>query len=74
MQTNCTQVDVVYANKATLDEEGGKEDSLHYAHVDFVKLQTRSEGNLRDGEIRGVESKTAEYAELHLPCNGGDTN
>ncbi|XP_047454725.1 myelin-associated glycoprotein-like [Mugil cephalus] len=71
-ETNSSQVDVVYANKTTLEEEGGKEDSLHYAHVDFAKLQTRSDGNLREGEIRDGISKTVEYAEDRLQCNGGD--
>lgn len=69
-------MDVIYANKAILDEEGVvKEDPLHYANVDFAKLQAKSEGKLGEGEIRGLASQTTEYAEIRLHSrgrNGGD--
>jgi len=54
---------VIYANKATLEEE----DPLHYADVDFAKLRAELGG----GEIRGLASVTAEYAEIRLH-SGGD--
>ncbi|XP_045901949.1 B-cell receptor CD22-like [Micropterus dolomieu] len=75
-ETNCSQVDVIYTNKAILEEEAVvQEDTLHYANVDFAKLQAKSEGKLGEGEIRGLASKTAEYAEIRLhsrASNGGD--
>ncbi|XP_051261429.1 B-cell receptor CD22-like [Dicentrarchus labrax] len=75
-ETNSSQVDVIYVNKAILEQDGVvEEDSLHYANVDFVKLQAKSEGKLGDGEIKGLASKTAEYAEIRLHSrgvNGGD--
>lgn len=69
-------MDVIYVNKAILEEERAvNEDPLHYASVDFAKLQAKSEGKLGEGEIRGLASKTAEYAEIRLHprgSNGGD--
>lgn len=41
-------------------------DTLHYAHVDFTKLQAKSGETLGEGEIRGLASKTAVYAEIRL--------
>ncbi|XP_070690993.1 myelin-associated glycoprotein-like [Pempheris klunzingeri] len=77
-ETNSSKVDVVYVNKAILEEEGVvREDPLHYANVDFAKLQAKSEGKLEEGEIRGLASKTTEYAEIRLhskTSNGGDAN
>lgn len=71
-------MDVIYTNKAILEEEAVvQEDTLHYANVDFAKLQAKSEGKLGEGEIRGLASKTAEYAEIRLhsrASNGGDWN
>ncbi|XP_070768791.1 myelin-associated glycoprotein-like [Enoplosus armatus] len=75
-ETNSSQVDVIYANKAFLEKEGVvEEDPLHYANVDFAKLQAKSVGKLEEGEIRGLASKTTEYAEIRLHSsgsNGGD--
>ncbi|MEQ2301872.1 hypothetical protein AMECASPLE_000664 [Ameca splendens] len=52
--------DVIYANKAGVEEvEGDNEEHLNYVNVDFAKLQARSEGELGDGAIRGLASKTA---------------
>ncbi|XP_029308334.1 myelin-associated glycoprotein-like [Cottoperca gobio] len=74
--TNSSKVDVIYANKAFLGEkEVVEEDALHYANVDFTKLQAKSGGKLGEGEIRGLASNTAEYAEVRLHSggsNGGD--
>ncbi|XP_069559850.1 B-cell receptor CD22-like [Brachyistius frenatus] len=69
-----SQVEVIYARKAVVEEEGGgvvKEDLLHYTDVDFAKLQSRSEREPGEAEIRGLANQTAEYAEIHLHCNGG---
>ncbi|TNN83303.1 Myelin-associated glycoprotein [Liparis tanakae] len=67
--TNSSKLDVIYANKATLEEEEEEEeeDPLHYAAVDFAKLRAELGG----GEIRGLASMTAEYAEIRLH-SGGD--
>uniref|UniRef100_A0A3Q1FSX4 Ig-like domain-containing protein n=1 Tax=Acanthochromis polyacanthus TaxID=80966 RepID=A0A3Q1FSX4_9TELE len=77
LQTNSSQVDVIYANKVILEEEKGtaKEDPLHYADVDFAKTELGSEAKLVEGEVRGQTAKTAEYAEIRLhskESNGGD--
>lgn len=68
---------MIYVNKAVLEEEAAeyKEDSLHYADVDFAKLQARSEGKLGEGEIKGLASKTGVYSEIRREAlsNGGDT-
>ncbi|XP_028280616.1 myelin-associated glycoprotein-like isoform X2 [Parambassis ranga] len=72
-ETKSSKVDVIIADKAAVQEkqEGGKtEEPLHYANVDFAKLQARSAGELGEGEIRGLASKTAEYAEVRLHCRG----
>lgn len=64
---------MIIADKAAVQkkQEGGKtEEPLHYANVDFAKLQARSGGELGAGEIRGLASKTAEYAEVRLHCRG----
>lgn len=53
-----------------------KEQHLSNASVDFAKLQAGSESLLGDGTIRGLASKTAEYAEGHPSCresNGGES-
>ncbi|XP_031708903.1 hemicentin-1-like isoform X2 [Anarrhichthys ocellatus] len=71
--TNSSKVDVIYDNKATLEEEGiVAEDTVHYTNVDFAKLQAMSEGTLGEGEIRGLASKTAEYAEIRLHSRGSN--
>ncbi|XP_037642093.1 myelin-associated glycoprotein-like [Sebastes umbrosus] len=73
---NSSKMDGIYANKANLEEEGiVEEDPLHYANVDFAKLQAMSEDKLGEEEIRGLASKTADYAEICLQSggnNGGD--
>ncbi|XP_059194434.1 myelin-associated glycoprotein-like [Centropristis striata] len=63
--TNSSMVHVIYDNKAVLKDEG-EDDSLHYANLNFVKRQVESEGKLGDGEIRGPDSRTTEYAEIRL--------
>ncbi|KAI9544976.1 hypothetical protein NQZ68_040379 [Dissostichus eleginoides] len=72
---NSSKVDVIYANKAFLEEkEVAEEEPLHYVNVDFAKLQAHSKGKPGEGEIRGLDSKT-EYAEIRLQSrgsNGGD--
>lgn len=75
-ETTSSKADVIYVNKAVLEEEAGgyKEDSLHYADVDYAKLQARSEGKLGEGDIKGLASKTGVYSEIRreAPSNGGD--
>ncbi|XP_035764042.1 myelin-associated glycoprotein-like isoform X2 [Neolamprologus brichardi] len=70
------EADVIYVNKAVLEAEAAeyKDDSLHYADVDFAQLQARSEGKLGEGEIKGLASKTGVDSEIRreAPSNGGD--
>ncbi|KAI9524124.1 hypothetical protein NQZ68_021086 [Dissostichus eleginoides] len=67
---NSSKVDVIYANKAFLEErEVAEEELLHYVNVDFAKLQAHSKGKPGEGEIRGLDSKT-EYAEIRLQSRG----
>ncbi|XP_033968716.1 myelin-associated glycoprotein-like [Trematomus bernacchii] len=67
---NSSKVDVIYANKAFLEEkEVADEEPLHYVNVDFAKLQAHSKGKPGEGEIRGLDSKT-EYAEIRLQSRG----
>ncbi|KAM7383084.1 hypothetical protein PAMP_002766 [Pampus punctatissimus] len=71
-ETNSSQVNTIYANEATIEEdEGVKEDTLHFADLDFTKLQAKSDGKM-EGEIRGLASKTAVYAEIRLHSRGND--
>ncbi|XP_030248813.1 B-cell receptor CD22-like isoform X2 [Sparus aurata] len=69
-------VDVIYANAAIVEQEAAaNEDSIHYANVTFAKLQANSESKLSEGEIRGLDSKTGEYAQIRLKPKerrGGD--
>ena len=66
-------MDIIYANKAIIEGRGGvKEDPLLYADVDFTKLQAKSDSELVEGEIRGLASKTAEYAEIRLHSKGSN--
>ncbi|KAM4600435.1 B-cell receptor CD22-like [Polymixia lowei] len=68
-----TEVEAIYANKAMLDGDGESEgDTLHYANVYFTKLHTKSEGTLGEGEIRGLASVTAEYAQIRLRPRGSE--
>ncbi|XP_029535743.1 sialoadhesin-like [Oncorhynchus nerka] len=73
--------DNVYANKAMLDEALGPNrtvdreiddtDLLHYANLNFSKLQAKvAKQGEGEGEIRGVASKTAEYAVIRLHSTG----
>lgn len=75
-ETNSSKADVIYVNKAVLEAEAAeyKDDSLHYADVDFAQLQARSEGKLGEGEIKGLASKTGVDSEIRreAPSNGGD--
>ncbi|XP_033968691.1 myelin-associated glycoprotein-like isoform X2 [Trematomus bernacchii] len=66
---NSSKVDVIYANKAFLEEKEVAEEELHYVNVDFAKLQAHSKGKPGEGEIRGLDSKT-EYAEIRLQSRG----
>lgn len=82
-QTLFQEEDNVYVNKAMLDEALGPNrtvdreiddtDLLHYANMNFTKLQAKvakqGEGE-GEGEIRGVASKTAEYAVIRLHSTG----
>ncbi|KAM6995411.1 uncharacterized protein LKV04_007622 [Tautogolabrus adspersus] len=63
-ETNSLQVDVVYINNAIMEEGVVKENPLLYANVDFDKLETNSEDQPEEGEIRGLASMTTEYAEI----------
>ncbi|KAK0152460.1 hypothetical protein N1851_006022 [Merluccius polli] len=64
------QVEVVYANKAALDE-GGEE--LHYVDVSFVMLDAPLAAYPRLDFIRGLNSKTPEYAQIRpRPIGSGD--
>ncbi|KAM9512294.1 myelin-associated glycoprotein isoform 6-T8 [Salvelinus alpinus] len=73
--------DNVYANKAMLDEALGPNrtvdreiddtDLLHYANLNFSKLQAKvAKQGEGEGEIRGVASKTTEYAVIRLHSTG----
>lgn len=65
-------MDVIYANKAILEQEAAaNEDSLHYASVAFAKLHSNSKSKLSEGEIRGLDSKIGEYAQVHLKSKEG---
>ncbi|KAI9524127.1 hypothetical protein NQZ68_021089 [Dissostichus eleginoides] len=67
---NSSKVDVIYANKAFLEErEVAEEELIHYVNVDFAKLQAHSKGKPGEGEIRALDSKT-EYAEIRLQSRG----
>lgn len=69
---------MIYANKAIVEQERAAEENLvHYASVNFAKLQAKPEGKLEQGEIRGLASKTSEYAQIRLHSrgdNGGRAN
>lgn len=76
LQKSSSPVDVIYANAAIVEQEAAaNEDSIHYANVTFAKLQANSESKLSEGEIRGLDSKTGEYAQIRLKSKerrGGD--
>lgn len=67
LQTNLSKVDGIYENKVPLEqEEVLDEDCLHYATVDFVKLQAKSEGDRgTEGQISQASEMT-EYTQIHL--------
>lgn len=67
-------MDTEYANKVTLDQErDAREDSIHYADVDFAKLrQAAPEGQIRNGELGGSTANTIEYAQIRLHSSDGD--
>nr|XP_054596945.1 sialic acid-binding Ig-like lectin 10 isoform X1 [Nothobranchius furzeri] len=70
---NSAPVDVKNGNKVTVEEEEFQDkDVLVYVNVDFDKLRSASEGEVREREIRGLASKTAEYAEICLCSRGGN--
>lgn len=62
-------MDVIYANK---QDCVAAPDALLYADVDFAKLQDKSEEKLGEGEIRGLDSKTSEYAQVCLRGTGSN--
>ncbi|KAL0984792.1 hypothetical protein UPYG_G00146980 [Umbra pygmaea] len=74
-----SQEDSVYANTAMLNEalvadgtdDGDFEDTdqLHYADLNFSKIQG-SVAEHAEGEVRGVASKTSEYAMIRLQSTG----
>lgn len=67
-------MDTEYANKATLDQErAAEENSIHYANVDFAKLQRAVlEGQIRNGELGGSTANTIEYAQIRLHSSNGN--
>lgn len=67
-------MDTEYADKATLDQErAAQEDSIHYANVDFAKLQQAApEGQIGNGELAGSAANTIEYAQIRLHSSDGD--
>ncbi|XP_055759820.1 myelin-associated glycoprotein-like [Salvelinus fontinalis] len=80
-ETLFQEEDNVYANKAMLDEalwpnrtvdrEIDDTDLLHYVNLNFSKLQAKvAERGEGEGEIRGVASKTTEYAVIRLHSTG----
>lgn len=62
-------MEVVYTNNAVLDE-GGEEEELHYVNVSFATLHTPLAANAEEDLIRGMDSKTAEYAQIRSHCTG----
>lgn len=72
LQTNSSKADGIYENKVLLEqEEVLDEDCLHYANVDFAKLQAKSEGDTgTEGQIRQASEMT-EYSQIHLHSREG---
>lgn len=67
MQTNSSKVDGIYENKVLLEpEEVLDEDCLHYANVDFAKLQAKSEGDSGTKGQISQASEMTEYSQIHL--------
>ncbi|KAM3614135.1 uncharacterized protein V6R79_010629 [Siganus canaliculatus] len=67
--TNSKHVDMISAKKATLELEAAEaEGNLHYAQVNFVKHP--AESKFEKEEIRGLDSKTEEYAQICVPAGG----
>ncbi|KAJ3597949.1 hypothetical protein NHX12_001464 [Muraenolepis orangiensis] len=58
-ETRGEQMEVVYAYQSALDRRGEEED-LHYVNVIFTPLAENPEVDY----IRGMDSKTAEYAQI----------
>lgn len=56
-------MDVIYVNNAII-EEGGlvKENPILYANMDHSKPKAITEDQPGEGEVRGLASKTTEYA------------
>lgn len=72
-QTNSLQVDVIYVNNAII-EEGGlvKENPILYANMDHSKPKAITEDQPGgEGEVRGLASKTTEYAAIRPNSEGG---
>ncbi|CAB1333494.1 unnamed protein product [Coregonus sp. 'balchen'] len=80
-ETLSQEEDNVYANKAMLEEALGPNrtvdreiddtDLLHYGNLNLSKLQAKV-AEQGEGEIRGVASKTAEYAMIRLHSTGSN--
>lgn len=64
---NSSKVDGIYENKVFLEQEQElDEDCLHYANLDFAKLQAKSEGGSKtEGQINQASEMT-EYTQIHL--------
>ncbi|CAL8261871.1 unnamed protein product [Boreogadus saida] len=68
------EAEVVYGNNAVLDAAGGgNEEELQYVDLSFVLLQALPAANPGVDLIRGMDSKTDEYAEVRPhPTGSGE--
>ncbi|CAL8336572.1 unnamed protein product [Gadus morhua 'NCC'] len=67
------EAEVVYGNNAVLDAVGGKEEELQYVDLSFILLQALPAANPGVDLIRGMDSKTDEYAEIRPhPTGSGE--
>ncbi|XP_030226838.1 myelin-associated glycoprotein isoform X6 [Gadus morhua] len=67
------EAEVVYGNNAVLDAVGGKEEELQYVDLSFILLQALTAANPGVDLIRGMDSKTDEYAEIRPhPTGSGE--
>ena len=64
VQALVEEAEVVYGNKVALDGGGGGRDELQYVDLSFVMLQAQPAANPGVDFIRGMDSKTAEYAQI----------
>ena len=63
---------MVYGNKAAIDAGEGKEEDLHYVDLSFVMPQASPAAYPGVDLVRGMDSKTPEYAKIrsHHTGNG----